>query len=97
MKKRVATVQSDPVQLLCGCNQPKMRCRQYLHCPYLVASGEGLCNTIDRINAIMYEVSTNCLRPEIPYPTLHGNNEGGDTQLMCYKEQCLFLSYQWRK
>ena len=35
-----------------------------------MASGEVLRNTIGRINAIMCEASGNCLRPEIPYPTL---------------------------
>ena len=35
-----------------------------------MASGEELWNTFDRINAIMWEASTNCLHPEIPYPTL---------------------------
>ena len=39
--------------------------------PYLVASGEGLRNTVGRINAIMCEAAGNCLRSEIPYPTLH--------------------------
>ena len=36
-----------------------------------MASGEGLRNTVGRINAIMCEASSNCLRPEIPYPTLY--------------------------
>ena len=31
---------------------------------------EGLRNTVGRINAIMCEAAGNCLRPEIPYPTL---------------------------
>ena len=52
------------------CATQEMRCSYYLHGPYLVASGEGLRNTVGRINAIMCEAATNCLRPEIPYPTL---------------------------
>ena len=36
-----------------------------------MANGEGLCDTIDLINTIMCEVSTNCLRPETPSPTLY--------------------------
>ena len=40
----------------------------YNYGPYLVESGEGLRNTINHINAIMCETSTNCLHPKIPYP-----------------------------
>ena len=31
---------------------------------------EGLRSTVGRIDAIMCEASSNCLRPKIPYPTL---------------------------
>ena len=43
----------------------------------LLANGEGLRDTksigdtTDIINTIMFEASTNCLRPEIPFPTLY--------------------------
>ena len=37
-----------------------------------MANGERLRNTVGRINAIMCEASSNCLRPIIPYPTLYG-------------------------
>ena len=36
-----------------------------------MANGEGLGDTVDCTNTIMYEASTNCLLPEIPHPTLH--------------------------
>ena len=39
-----------------------------------MASDEGLRSVIDHINAIMCEMSTNCLRLEIPYPTLYLNS-----------------------
>ena len=39
-----------------------------------MANGERLRNTIDHKNAIMYEVSTNCLRLEIPSSTLLPSN-----------------------
>ena len=41
-----------------------------------MANGERLRNTVGRINAIMCEASSNCLRPIIPYGTtlLWGEN-----------------------
>ena len=86
-KNRGATVQIGAIRLLYGCTPQKLRSRQYLHGPYLMANGKRLRDTVHLIYTIMCEMSGNCLRLEIPSPTLLA------ACLQAQLPKCLLIKY----